>query len=116
MTLHGPHHVVAKSTTTSLSVFWTMSSKACSEPISVMARHRVSRERLTARPLMAGAGVHAAPLHTKASAATTLLAVFMAAPSLQLRLHWLYIYRAVTQTSHCVIAVATGRLSARQDC
>ena len=37
---------------------------------------------------MAGAGVHAAPLHTKASAATTLLAVFIS--PLQLALHWLY--------------------------
>ena len=51
---------------------------------------------LTARPLMAGAGVQAqaAPVESKASAAT-LLAVFMAAPSLQLRLHWLYIFNAL---------------------
>ena len=71
---------------------------------------------LTARPLMAGAGVQQTALVESKASAATLLAVFIAAPSLQLRLHWLYIYRAVTQTSHCVIAVATGRLSARQDC
>merc|ERR1719324_1507097 len=99
MTLHGPHHVVAKSTTTSLSVFWTMSSKACSEPISVMARHRVSRALLTARPLMAGAGVHPnAPVASRASAAT-LLAVFIAAPLFQLRLACTQHVRAVTQKS-----------------
>ena len=54
---------------------------------------------LTARPLMAGAGVHPnAPLESKASAAT-LLAVFIAAPLFQLRLACTQHVRAVTQKS-----------------
>ena len=50
---------------------------------------------LTARPLMAGAGVQAVAHPESKASAATLLAVFMAAPSLQLRLHWLYIFNAL---------------------
>merc|ERR1719282_715920 len=62
MTLHGPHHVVAKSTTTSLSVSCTILSNASSEPISTIApsRARESRAREIDRPATVGAGVQAA--------------------------------------------------------
>ena len=64
-------------------------------PLAFFKIRSADAHLLTARPLMAGAGVQQTALVESKASAATLLAVFMAAPSLQLRLHWLYIFNAL---------------------